>query len=137
MATKFGIGQPMRRSEDPRLLKGGGRYTDDVSAPGQAQAWFLRSPFAHAEIRGIDTTAAAAMPGVIGIVTIADLDADGISDLKCYAPVEESRRLGPGAAAAADPGARPGPPCRRGGGAGGGRDHRAGQGRRRGDRGRL
>jgi len=88
VATKFGIGQPMRRSEDPRLLKGGGRYTDDVSAPGQAQAWFLRSPFAHAEIRGIDTTAAAAMPGVIGIVTIADLEADGIADLKCYAPVK-------------------------------------------------
>lgn len=83
MATKFGVGQPMRRSEDPRLLTGGGRYTDDISAPGQAQAWFLRSPFAHAEIRSIDTTAAAAMPGVVGIVTIADLDADGIGELKC------------------------------------------------------
>ena len=90
MATKFGIGQPMRRSEDPRLLKGGGRYTDDVSAPGQAQGYFLRSPFAHAEIRGIDTSAATAMPGVIGIVTIADLDADGIGGLKCYAPVKNS-----------------------------------------------
>ncbi|WP_437375535.1 xanthine dehydrogenase family protein molybdopterin-binding subunit [Inquilinus limosus] len=90
MATKFGIGQPMRRSEDPRLLKGGGRYTDDVSAPGQAQAYFLRSPFAHAEIRSIDIAAAAAMSGVIGIVTIADLDADGIGELKCYAPVKNS-----------------------------------------------
>ncbi|MGK9167149.1 xanthine dehydrogenase family protein molybdopterin-binding subunit [Inquilinus limosus] len=90
VATKFGIGQPMRRSEDPRLLKGGGRYTDDVSAPGQAQAYFLRSPFAHAEIRSIDIAAAAAMSGVIGIVTIADLDADGIGELKCYAPVKNS-----------------------------------------------
>ncbi len=90
VATKFGIGQPMRRSEDPRLLKGGGRYTDDVSAQGQAQGYFLRSPFAHAEIRSIDTAAAAAMPGVIGIVTVADLDADGIGELKCYAPVKNS-----------------------------------------------
>jgi carbon-monoxide dehydrogenase large subunit len=90
MATKFGIGQPMRRSEDPRLLIGGGRYTDDISAPGQAQGIFLRSPFAHAEIRSLDTTAAAAMPGVIGIVTIRDLDADGIGELKCYATVKNS-----------------------------------------------
>ena len=90
MATKFGIGQPMLRSEDPRLLKGGGRYTDDVSAPGQAQGVFLRSPFAHAEIRSLDTAAAAAMPGVIGIVTIRDLDADGIGELKCYASVKNS-----------------------------------------------
>ena len=61
-ATKFGIGQPVRRSEDPRLLTGRGRFTDDVDLPGQVHAVVLRSPVAHAEIRAVATRHAAAMP---------------------------------------------------------------------------
>ncbi|NUB22786.1 hypothetical protein GBZ26_26895, partial [Azospirillum formosense] len=60
---KFGIGQPVPRTEDARLLTGGGRYTDDVSLPGQTYAVFVRSPHAHADIRGIDAVEAAAQPG--------------------------------------------------------------------------
>lgn len=82
-AAKFGIGQAIRRSEDPRLLTGRGRYTDDIVLPGQAYGHFLRSPVAHAVIGGIDTAEARAMDGVIGIVTAADLDADGIGTLPC------------------------------------------------------
>ena len=55
------IGQPLRRKEDLRLVTGGGRYSDDVSLPGQAYAYVLRSPHAHARIRGIATAAARAM----------------------------------------------------------------------------
>ena len=55
---KFGIGQPVRRKEDVRLLTGRGTYTDDVNRPGQAQAYVLRSPHAHARILSIDVTAA-------------------------------------------------------------------------------
>ncbi len=79
--AKFGIGQPVRRSEDPRLLTGRGQYTDDVTLPGQAFGCFFRSPFAHATITALDTTEAAQAPGVIGIVTGADLAADGIGTL--------------------------------------------------------
>ena len=85
--ARFGIGQPVRRSEDHRLLKGGGRYTDDVSLPGQAAAFFLRSLHAHAEIRSIDVAAAQAAPGVVGIVTEADLAADGVGPLPCRVPL--------------------------------------------------
>ena len=55
---KFGIGQPVPRSEDPRLLRGQGRYTDDINLPGQAFAVMIRSRYAHGVIRGIDATAA-------------------------------------------------------------------------------
>ncbi|MCB9946248.1 MAG: xanthine dehydrogenase family protein molybdopterin-binding subunit [Rhodospirillaceae bacterium] len=79
--AKFGIGQPVRRSEDPRLLTGRGRYTDDVRLPGQAFACFVRSPFAHARIVAVDTAAASDAPGVIGIVTGDDLAEDGIGTL--------------------------------------------------------
>ncbi len=57
--AKFGLSQSIRRVEDPRLLKGGGRYTDDVAVAGQAQGYVLRSPHAHAKIVSIDTAAAA------------------------------------------------------------------------------
>jgi carbon-monoxide dehydrogenase large subunit len=86
--AKFGIGQAVRRTEDLRFLTGHGRYTDDIDVAGRAVGVFLRSPYAHAEIRSIDTRAASAMPGIVGIVTVADLDADGIGGLKCYAPVK-------------------------------------------------
>jgi carbon-monoxide dehydrogenase large subunit len=71
--TKFGVGQPVPRSEDPRLLRGEGKYTDDVNAPGQAYAAIVRSRYAHGILRGILTDAARAMPGVLGVYTGKDL----------------------------------------------------------------
>lgn len=86
--AKFGIGQSVRRVEDPRLLTGGGRYTDDtkLSAPA-ARAYVLRSPHAHADIKGIDTTAAKKAPGVLLVLTGADVKAAGYGDLPCLVPV--------------------------------------------------
>ena len=66
---KFGIGQPIRRHEDLRLITGQGRYTDDVTLPGMAQAFVLRSPVAHAHIKRIDAAAARRMPGVLFVAT--------------------------------------------------------------------
>ncbi|MBN8875895.1 MAG: xanthine dehydrogenase family protein molybdopterin-binding subunit [Rhodospirillales bacterium] len=87
MTTKFGLAQPVRRVEDPRLLKGDGRYTDDIVLPGMLHGVVLRSPHAAARITGIDTTAAAGLPGVRGVYTAADLNADGLGPLPCAAPV--------------------------------------------------
>ncbi len=84
--AKFGLSQPLRRIEDPRLLKGGGRYTDDISLPGQAYGYVLRSPHAAATITGIDTSAARAVPGVVGVFTHADLAELG--DLPCAVPLK-------------------------------------------------
>jgi carbon-monoxide dehydrogenase large subunit len=75
------IGQPLRRKEDLRLLTGGGRFSDDVSLPGQAYAAFVRAPHAHARIRAIDTARARAMPGVLAVLTAADAEADGIKPI--------------------------------------------------------
>src|SRR3954471_17368893 len=75
------IGQPLRRKEDLRLLTGSGRYSDDVSLSGQAYAFVLRSPHAHARIRSIDTAAARAMPGVLAVLTGADIKAAGLKDV--------------------------------------------------------
>ena len=83
--TKFGLAQPVRRVEDPRLLKGGGRYTDDIVLPGMLFGVVLRSPHAAATITRLDTAAAAKLPGVAGIYTAADLKADGINPLPCAA----------------------------------------------------
>jgi carbon-monoxide dehydrogenase large subunit len=63
------IGQSVERREDARFLTGKGQYTDDITLPGQTYAYFLRSPYAHAHITRLDTTAAAAAPGVLGIFT--------------------------------------------------------------------
>jgi carbon-monoxide dehydrogenase large subunit len=86
--TKFGIAQSVRRVEDPRLLKGGGAYTDDITLPGMVHGVVLRSPHAAARIVSIDTTAAKALPGVLAVYTSADLNADGIGTLPCGAPVK-------------------------------------------------
>ena len=85
---KFGIGQPVPRSEDPRLLTGGGNYTDDYNVDGQANAYFVRSAFAHGKIRRIDTATAMAAPGVLAIYTGADLATDGIGNIPCPAAVK-------------------------------------------------
>jgi len=78
---RFAIGQPVSRSEDPVLLRGEGRYSDDVNLPGQAYAVMVRSPHAHGVIRDIDIIAARAMPGVLAAYTAADLAAGGIGPL--------------------------------------------------------
>jgi carbon-monoxide dehydrogenase large subunit len=75
--VEFGIGQPVPRKEDLRLLTGGGRYVPDIALPNMAFAAMLRSPHAHARIEAIDTTRARASPGVIAVFTHADFDADG------------------------------------------------------------
>ena len=83
---KYGVGQPVRRFEDSRLLTGRGRYQDDVTLPRQAYAVFLRSPHAHARIRAIDTAAARAAPGVVAVYTGADYEADGLGMPKATMP---------------------------------------------------
>ena len=83
---RFGIGQAVQREEDPRLLRGHGEYVADVSRPRMAYGYVLRSPHAHARIRGIDTRAAQQMPGVLAVYTSADLKADGIGTLKVRMP---------------------------------------------------
>lgn len=80
--AKFAVGQPVPRSEDPKLLTGRGRYTDDLNLPGQAHAWVLRSPYAHARIKSIGTDAARAMPGVIAVYTARDIDPQGYKPLR-------------------------------------------------------
>jgi carbon-monoxide dehydrogenase large subunit len=84
--AKFGVGQPVRRTEDPVLVQGHGRYTDDVNLPNQAYAVFVRSRNGHGIIKSIDTSAAKAMPGVLGVYTGADIAAYGT--LKCIVPLK-------------------------------------------------
>src|SRR5688572_32132945 len=71
------IGQPVRRTEDPTLLRGEGRYTDDLNEPGQAYAYIVRSPHAHGLLKSVSTEKAKGMPGVLAIYTAADLAAYG------------------------------------------------------------
>src|SRR5438445_4493463 len=85
---KFAIGQSVRRLEDPHLVQGLGRYSDDVRLPRQAHAMVVRSTHAHARIRGIDASAALESPGVIAVLTGDDLAADGLGDL----PTDGSRK---------------------------------------------
>src|SRR6266513_3325832 len=85
---KFGVGQPVRRKEDDTLLRGKGKYTDDFNLPGQAYAWIVRSPHSHGIIRGIDTSAAKTMPGVLGVWTGADLVAANYGPFTCGLPLK-------------------------------------------------
>ena len=73
---EFGIGQPVPRTEDPRLLTGGGRYGDDFTLANQAVGYILRSPHANAKILSIDTGAAEAVPGVLKVLTGKDWAAE-------------------------------------------------------------
>ena len=84
--TKFGIGQGVPRWEDPRLLRGGGRYSDDLDRPGQAYGHVLRSPHAHAAINSIDASAAGRAPGVLGVWTGEDYAASGLGNIPCVVP---------------------------------------------------
>jgi len=86
--TQYGASQPVRRVEDARFVTGHGRYMDDINLPGQAYGYMLRSTVAHATIRGIDTAAAEAAPGVIAVITGAELDAAEVNHLPCLLPLE-------------------------------------------------
>ena len=80
--TRFAIGQPVSRKEDPVLLRGEGRYSDDLALPGQAYGVIVRSRYAHGELLGIDAVEALAMPGVLAVITAADLVAAGIGPMQ-------------------------------------------------------
>jgi len=78
---EFAVGQGVSRFEDPRLVRGGGRYVDDIKLPGMAHAAVLRSPHAHAKIKSIDVAAAKVAPGVLAVLTATDVKAAGYGDL--------------------------------------------------------
>src|SRR5690606_14722374 len=78
-----GIGARVVRKEDRRFITGAGRYVEDMVVPGMKHAVFVRSPHAHAQIKGIDVSRAKAMPGVIGVLTGKELKGDGIGNLIC------------------------------------------------------
>src|SRR5262245_42473772 len=84
---KFGIGQPVRRHEDLRLITGQGRYTDDITLPRMTYAYVLRSPVAHARIKQIDAAAARRMGGVLMVATGEDARADGLGEVPCTVPL--------------------------------------------------
>src|SRR5712675_271360 len=85
---KYGVGQPVRRKEDDTLVRGKGKYTDDFNLPGQAYAWIVRSPHAHGIIKSIDTAAARAMPGVLGVWTGTDMASANYSPFTCGLPLK-------------------------------------------------
>jgi carbon-monoxide dehydrogenase large subunit len=97
--ARFGSGKSVRRVEDQALLTGAGIFADDVSLPGQAYVCFLRSPYPHARIVAIDAASAAAMPGVVAIVTGADLVAAGVKPL----PLSIDFKRGDGSPTASPP----------------------------------
>src|SRR5438128_7548584 len=83
---QYGIGQGIKRVEDVRLLRGRGRYLDDVNIPGQTHAVIVRSVHAHARIRAIDAEAARRAPGVLAVFTGADLARDDLGTMKMTLP---------------------------------------------------
>ena len=80
-STRFGSGKSVRRVEDDALLTGRDRFADNFSLPGQGHLAFVRSPHAHATIASIDTSAAKTMPGVVAVITGADLAQAGVKPL--------------------------------------------------------
>ena len=83
--ARFAIGQPVSRKEDPVLLRGEGRYTDDLSLPGQAYAAVVRSRYAHGVLRAVDVSEARGMPGVLAVFTAADLETAGVGPMQATA----------------------------------------------------
>ena len=84
----YAVSQPVTRTEDPRLLRGGGVYTDDRNLDGQAYAVFVRSPVAHGDLKAINIDAAKAAPGVLAVYTHADIDAAGFGTLPNNLPLK-------------------------------------------------
>ena len=134
---EFGIGQPVPREEDPYLVRGDGRYVDDVSLVNQARAYVLRSQHSHAKLVSIDVKRARQSPGVLHILTGNDpaVLALGLQQPKHAA--QAPRRLAAIRHAAAAARARPRALHRPAGGDGHRRDAQRGEGRRRADRGRI
>ena len=85
---KFGIGQPVSRKEDPRLVTGRGRYTDDINLENQVRMYVVRATHAHAELGAIGTDAARAAPGVLAVLTGDELVSDGLGNLPCIYRVD-------------------------------------------------
>ena len=98
-AGRFGSGQAINRIEDPALVAGHGRYTDDLDHPGQLHLVFVRAAYAHAELRGVDVEAARGMPGVLAVYTGADLAAAGVQPM----PGPGGFKRGDGSPAASPP----------------------------------
>ncbi len=86
--VKFGIGQPVSRKEDPRLLRGGGRFTDDLLLPDMAIGYVLRSAHGHGAIGRLDAEAARQVPGVLAVYTAEDMDRAGYGPLPCALPLK-------------------------------------------------
>ena len=86
--VQFSTSQPVRRVEDSRLTTGKGQYTDDLNLPGQVYGYVLRSPVAHALIRSVDSTVAVGVPGVLGVITSADLEAEEANSIPCLVPLD-------------------------------------------------
>src|SRR5205085_10250563 len=84
------IGKPQRRLEDARFLTGRGRYVDDLQVPDAACLAFLRSPHPHARIRSIDTSDAAAMPGILDVFTAAEWRQAGLGRLPIWLVVQST-----------------------------------------------
>ena len=87
---RFGSGHEVRRVEDPALVRGEGRFTDDYVLPGQTYLAFVRSDRAHARINAIDSTEARAMPGVLAVFTGAELDAAGVKPIGVAVPFKRA-----------------------------------------------
>ena len=97
----YGIGHPVRRKEDVRLLSGKGRFADDLAFPDLAHAVIVRSPHPHARIVSVNKTAAVGLPGVLAVLTGADYIADGLGPIPhnagILAPPDVAVRLRGGA----------------------------------------
>ena len=101
--SETGIGASVRRTEDFRFLTGRGNYTDDINRPGQAYAFIVRSPHAHAKIKGITKDDAEKAPGVVAVLTGKDMEADGVGGLPCgFAPDAKPMKEPPYPALAGD-----------------------------------
>ncbi len=97
--VKFGVNQSVNRVEDQRLITGSGEYTDDINLPGQLYGYMLRSPVAHGKILSIDLDDAKSAPGVVDIITGAELEADEANIRPCMIPLKNkdgSNRADPG-----------------------------------------
>jgi carbon-monoxide dehydrogenase large subunit len=88
--TKFALGQPVSRIEDLTLVRGAGRYADDVRLDNEAHAYVLRSPHAHAKLLRLNTAAARKAPGVLAVLTGADVKADGLGNIPCMIPLNNA-----------------------------------------------
>jgi carbon-monoxide dehydrogenase large subunit len=84
------VGMPLKRKEDPRLIQGLAHYADDIALPGMLHAAFVRSPYAHARVRSIDTSKAKALPGVVAVLTSADLG-NSIGMVPCAAVIPDMK----------------------------------------------